>query len=61
MESSTLPSYYPLTVLQALWFRHAPRVDRSIALGEPVVPRSIWVLPVKLPEFLQTSYQKVVI
>jgi len=26
------------------------------ALGEPVVPRGIWVSPMKLPEFLQTPY-----
>ena len=56
MESSTPPFYYPPIVLQPLWLHHASWVDRDLALGEPVVPRSIWVLPVKLPEFLQTFY-----
>jgi len=38
-----------------------PGADQSLALGEPVVPRSVWVLSVKLPEFLQTSYREVVV
>ena len=38
-----------------------PGADQSLALGELVVSRSVWVLPVKLPEFLQTSYRKVII
>lgn len=31
-------------------------VSSNLALGEPVVPRSVWVLAVKLSKFLQTSY-----
>ena len=61
MKSSSPPSHYPLIVLQPLRLCHAPGADQSLALGEPVVPRSVWVLPVKLPEFLQTSYRKVII
>jgi len=32
----------------------------NLALGEPVVPRSVWVFSVKLSKFLQTSYGEVV-
>jgi len=32
----------------------------GLALGEPVVPRRVWISSVKLPEFLQTAYRKVV-
>jgi len=32
----------------------------GLALGEPVVPRRVWISLVKLPEFLQTAYRKVV-
>jgi len=33
----------------------------GLAHGELVVPRCIWVSLMKLPEFLQTAYRKVVI
>ena len=33
----------------------------GLALGEPVVPRRVWASSVKLPEFLQTAYRKVVV
>jgi len=61
MKSFSPLSYYPLIVLQPLRLCYAPRADQSLALGEPVVPRGVWVLPVKLTEFLQTSYRKVVV
>jgi len=32
----------------------------GLALGDPVVPRRVWILSMKLPEFLQTAYRKVV-
>jgi len=32
----------------------------GLALGELVVPRRVWISLVKLPELLQTAYQKVV-
>jgi len=28
----------------------------DLALGEPVVPRRVWISLVKLPEFLQAAY-----
>jgi len=31
-----------------------------LGIGEPVVPRRVWISLVKLPEFLQTAYRKVV-
>ena len=33
----------------------------GLALGESVVPRRVWASLVKLPEFLQTAYRKVVV
>jgi len=38
-----------------------PGADRSLALGEPVVPRCVWILSVKLSEFLQAAYRKVIV
>ena len=32
----------------------------GLALGEPVVPRRVWISLVKLQELLQTAYRKVV-
>jgi len=32
----------------------------GLALGEPVVPRHVWISLMKLSEFLQTTYRKVV-
>ena len=32
----------------------------GLALGEPVVPRRVWVPSMKLSELLQTAYRKVV-
>jgi len=32
----------------------------GLALSEPVVPRQVWIPSMKLPEFLQTAYRKVV-
>jgi len=32
----------------------------GLALAEPVVPRHVWISLMKLSEFLQTAYQKVV-
>ena len=61
MKSSSPSSYYPPIVLQPLQLRHVPGADRSLALGEPVVPRHIWIPLVKLSEFLQAAYRKVII
>jgi len=33
----------------------------GLAHGEPVVPRRVRILLMKLPEFLQTTYRKVVV
>jgi len=35
-------------------------VGSSLALGEPVVPRRVRILLMKLPELLPTAYRKVV-
>jgi len=56
MKSSSPSSYYPPIVLQPLRLRHAPGADRSLALGEPVVPRRVWISSVKLSEFLLAAY-----
>jgi len=61
MKSSSPSSYYPPIVLQPLRLRHAPRTDRSLALGEPVVPRRVWIPSVKLSKFLQAAYRKVIV
>jgi len=61
MKSSSPSSYYPPIVLQPLRLRLAPGADRSLALGELVVPRHIWISLVKLSEFLQAAYRKVIV
>jgi len=61
MKSSSPPSNYPPIVLQPLRLRHAPGADRSLALGEPVVPWRVWISSVKLSEFLQAAYRKVIV
>lgn len=61
MKSSSPSSHYALIVLQPLRLRYAPGAGWSLALGEPVVLRSVRVSSVKLPEYLQTSYRKVVV
>jgi len=61
MKSSSPSSYYPPIVLQPLRLRYAPGADQSLALGEPVVPRRIWIPSVKLSQFLQAAYRKVIV
>ena len=36
-------------------YRQVPG-ELVLALGEPVVPRRVWISSMKLPEFLQTAY-----
>jgi len=61
MKSSSPSSHYPQIVLQPLRLQNAPGADQSLALGEPVVPRRVWVPSVKLPKFLQAPYRKVIV
>ena len=61
MKSSSPSSYYPPTVLQPHRLRYAPGAGRSLALGEPVVPRRVWIPSVKLSKFLQAAYRKVIV
>jgi len=61
MKSSSPSSYYPTVVLQPLRLRHAPGADWSLALCEPVIPRRVWIPSVKLSEFLQAVYRKVIV
>jgi len=61
MKSSSPSSYYPPTVLQPPRLRYAPGAGRSLALGEPVVPRRVWILSVKLLKFLQAAYRKAIV
>jgi len=61
MKSFSPSSYYSPIMLQPLRLRHAPGADRSLALGEPVVPRRVWISSVKLSEFLQVAYRKVIV
>jgi len=49
LKSSAPSTYY-----------HQVPVELVLALGEPVVPWCIWVPSLKLSEFLQTTYRKVV-
>ena len=49
LKSSTPSAHY-----------HQVPVELVLALGEPVVPRCVWIPSVKLSEFLQTTYRKVV-
>jgi len=37
-----------------------PTTARALGVGKSVVPRRVWISLVKLPEFLQTTYRKVV-
>jgi len=61
MKSSSPSFYYPPIVLQPLWLRYVPRADRSLALGEPVVPRRVWIPSVRLSKLLQATYRKVTV
>jgi len=61
MKSSSPSSYYPPIVLQPLRLRNVPGADRSLALGELVVPRRVWIPSVKLSKFLQAAYRKVIV
>jgi len=56
MKSSFTSPYYPLIVLRPPRLRHAPGAYQSLALGELVVTRGIWVSSVEFLEFLQTPY-----
>jgi len=49
----------PFTLL-ALMLRRAFLWTSRLGIGESVVPRRVWILLVKFPEFLQTAYRKVV-
>ena len=48
-------------MLLPLQLQHAPGADRSLALGELVVSQRVWISLVKLSEFLQATYQKVIV
>ena len=50
MKSFTSSSLLPLVLCQALLW------TSCLGVGEPVVPRCVRILLVKLPEFLQTAY-----
>jgi len=50
---------HPFSLLP-LMLRRAHLWTSRLAVYEPVVPWRIWVLSMKLPEFLQTAYRKVV-